>query len=322
MITYQKIQQAYQRIKSEINHTPVMTSRMLNKELGAEIYFKCENYQRIGAFKFRGAFNAISQLSPEQKKLGVITHSSGNHAQAVALAASLLNISATIVMPKNSPKVKINATQNTYGARVVLCENTVQSRQETCQRIIENEGQTLIHPYDNDEIIAGAGTAAYELLLDINDLDIIITPVGGGGLLSGTCIAAKGFNQKCKIYAGEPLNADDAYRSLISGKIQNNRNPKTIADGLRTNLCQRTFQIIKNNVNGIICVSESEIISAMRFLWERMKLVVEPSSAVPLAALKTGEIEIKDKKIGVILSGGNVDLNAFFEFLSSNISVN
>ncbi|MCF2140865.1 MAG: pyridoxal-phosphate dependent enzyme [Candidatus Lokiarchaeota archaeon] len=320
MITYQDIQQAYQRIKSEINHTPVMTSRMLNKDLGAEVYFKCENYQRVGAFKFRGAFNAISQLSHEQKKLGVVTHSSGNHAQAVALAASILHIPATIVMPENSPKVKINATQNTYGARVVLCKNTVQSRQETCQRIMENEGQTLIHPYDNDEIIAGAGTAAYELLLEVNDLDIIITPVGGGGLLSGTSIAAKGFNQNCEIYAGEPLNADDAYRSLISGKIQTNKNPITIADGLRTNLCPRTFQIIQNNVNAIVRVSEKEIISAMRFLWERMKLVVEPSSAVPLAALKTGEIEIKDKKIGVILSGGNVDLNAFFEYLSSYIA--
>lgn len=319
MITYQDILQAQQRLSSHRNHTPVMTSRTLNRELGAEIFFKCENFQRVGAFKFRGAYNAISQLSPDQRKRGVITHSSGNHAQAVALAASLLDIPATIVMPKNSPKVKFHATRDTYGAKVVLCENTVQSRQQTCQEIIEKEGQTLIHPYDNDQVIAGAGTAALELLQSEPEISILVSPVGGGGLLSGTSIAAKGFNPDINVYAGEPFKADDAYRSFHSGEIQQNLNPNTIADGLRTNLCPRTFEIIKQNVTEIVRVEESEILESMRFLWERMKLIVEPSSAVPLAALRTGEIPLTGKKVGVILSGGNVDLTAFFKLLESKI---
>ncbi|MHA1888300.1 MAG: pyridoxal-phosphate dependent enzyme [Promethearchaeota archaeon] len=319
MVTYNDIIQAHHRISSEINHTPVMTSRTLNRELNAEIIFKCENFQRVGAFKFRGAFNALSQLSSLQKASGVITHSSGNHAQAVALAASILGIPATIVMPKNSPQVKLRATRDTYGARVVQCENNVQSRQETCQQIMEKEGQTLIHPYDNDQIIAGAGTAAYELLQEYPHLELIIAPVGGGGLLSGTSIAAKGFNSKIDVYAGEPYNADDAYRSFHSGIIQKNSDPNTIADGLRTNLCPRTFQIISQNVTEIVRVGEQEILDAMRFFWERMKIIVEPSSAVPLAALRTGEIKIARKKVGVILSGGNVDLTTFFEVFWAKI---
>ncbi len=319
MITYQDILQAYNRIKDGINITPVMHSRTLNAELGAEIYFKCENFQRVGAFKFRGAYNALNQLSPEQKARGVITHSSGNHAQALALGAKLLHIPATIVMPKNSPQVKMQATRETYGAKVVLCENTIQSRQDTCQTVMEKEGQTLIHPYDNDHIIAGAGTAAYEFLNKYMEIDIILAPVGGGGLLSGTSIATKGFNPNVEVYAGEPHNADDAYRSFHSGKIEYNDNPNTIADGLRTHLCERTFKIIQKNVTEIVRVTETEIAKAMQFIWERMKIIIEPSAAVPLAALRTGEIPIENKKVGIILSGGNIDLKDFFTVLSQNI---
>lgn len=319
MVNYQDIVKAYNRIKGEINETPVLSSRTLNQELNAKILFKCENFQRVGAFKFRGSYNTISQLTQEQKIKGVITHSSGNHAQAVALASKLLGISATIVMPKNSPKVKIDATSKTYGARVVLCENTVESRHKTCEAIMKEEGQTLIHPYDNDNIIAGAGTAAFELLNKYMVFDYIFSPVGGGGLISGTSIAVKGFNPNIDIYGAEPFKADDAYRSLHSGQIETNMNPNTIADGLRTNLCPRTFSIIQNNVEDIIRVEENEIIDAMKFLWERMKIVVEPSSAVPLAAIRKKEIPIENKTIGVILSGGNIDLNQFFDLIRSNI---
>lgn len=319
MVNYQDILKAYHRIKYAINDTPVMTSRTLNNELEAQVMLKCENFQRIGAFKFRGAYNAISQLTDLQKTQGVITHSSGNHAQAVALASKLLNIPATIVMPKNSPLVKVNATRDTYGARVVLCENSIQSRQETCQAIMEKEGQTLIHPYDNDQIIAGAGTAAFEMLNKYMDFDIIIAPVGGGGLLSGTAIATKGFNPNIDVYAAEPFHADDAYRGFHSGKIETNENPNTIADGLRTHLCPRTFNIIRDNVSDIIRVKEEAIVEAMKFVWERMKIIIEPSSAVPIAALRTGELNIKNKRVGIILSGGNIDLNDFFHILSNRI---
>ena len=319
MVTYQDIQEAYDRISSEINHTPVMTSRTLNSMLNAQLYLKCENFQRIGAFKFRGAYNAISQLSDDQKSKGVITHSSGNHAQAVALTSKILGIRATIVMPEVSPQVKINATRETYGADVVLCENTVESRHETCASIMAKGGQTLIHPFDNDNIITGAGTAAYELLQGIPDLDIVIAPVGGGGLLSGTSIACKGFNSAIRVLAAEPELADDAKRSFYSGEIEFNQNPNTIADGLRTHLCPRTFAIIRSNVENIVTVKESEILQAMQFIWERLKIVIEPSSAVPLAALLTKKIAVENLKVGLIISGGNIDLTEFFSLLKKTI---
>ncbi len=318
MIQYSDIQDACNRIKGIANKTPVMTSRPLNAQLEAFVYFKCENFQRMGAFKFRGAYNAISQLSAAQKKKGIITHSSGNHAQAVALASQLLGIKATIVMPKNSPQVKVNATRG-YGAEVVFCESTLASREDTTNKLITQHGYTLVHPYDNDDVISGQGTAALELLMEVGNLDAIIAPVGGGGLLSGTAIAAKGFNPKIKIYAGEPKNADDAYRSLQAGKILTNDYPNTIADGLRTNLCDRTFNIIRQHVDQILTVTEQEILRAMRFLWERMKLVVEPSGAVSLAGVLSGQVPTKAKKIGVILSGGNVDLEDFFKILERKI---
>lgn len=318
MVDFQDILSAHKRILPYIKRTPVLSSSSINSILNSQIWFKCENFQKVGAFKFRGAMNTILQLSNEEKTKGVITHSSGNHAQAVALVSKLLKISATIVMPKNSPKVKINATRNTYKAKVVMCENTIESRQETCRKIQEKEGQTLIHPYDNNNIIAGAGTAAIELLERHPTLDIILAPVGGGGLLSGTSLAAKGLNAKIQILAGEPKNADDAYRSFISGTIQKNIHPNTIADGLRTNLCERTFNIIQKNVDRIITVNEFSIIQAMRLVWERMKIIIEPSSAVPLAVVLENQKLFWNKNIGIILSGGNVDASIFFKSLISN----
>ena len=296
-----------------------MVSRTLNARTGAEVFLKCENFQRMGAFKMRGAYNAVSQLTEEERRRGVVTHSSGNHAQALSLAARLLGVKAVVVMPKNSPQVKVSATRDTYGAEVVFCESTVKSRQETTERLIAEHDYTLIHPYDNDRVIAGAGTAALELLQDYRDLEIIVAPVGGGGLLSGTSIAARGFNASIQIYGVEPRLVDDAYRSFRSGKLESNIRIDTIADGLRTNLSERTLGYIRGNVNDIVLVSEREILDAMRFLWERMKLVVEPSGAVSLAAILTGRIAAKGKKIGVIISGGNIDIEGFFTLLAQKI---
>lgn len=320
MVTFKDVESAYERIKSVVNKTPVMTSRTLNDRLKAEVFFKCENYQRIGAFKFRGAYNALSRLSEEQSDRGVIAHSSGNHAQALALAAKLSGIKAVIVMPKSSPAVKVKATRDSYGAEVVFCENTIQSRQETSTKLIEQYGYTLVHPYDNDNIICGAGTAALELLRETGPLDMVFAPVGGGGLLSGTAIASKGLNSGVKVYAGEPEKVNDAYRSIKAGKILTNDTINSIADGLLTNLCERTFAIIRKYVEQIITVSEEEILHAMRFIWERMKMVVEPSGSVSLAAVLSGQVPVKNKKIGIIISGGNIDLDSFFAILQKRIT--
>jgi threonine dehydratase len=320
MITLKEVEDAYKRIKDTINKTPVMTSRTLNDRVKASVFCKCENYQRMGAFKMRGAYNTISQLSKEEKAKGVITHSSGNHAQAVALSARILGVKATVVMPKGSPQVKINATKG-YGAEVVLCENTLASREETTNKLIAQHGYTLVHPYDNDNIIRGAGTAAYELIKEVGDLDLVFCPVGGGGLLSGTSIATKGMCPKSKVIAVEPKNADDAFKSFQAGKVVENKTTNTIADGLRTNLCQRTFDIIKKNVDQVVLVTEQEIVDAMRFLWERMKIVVEPSGAVPLAGVLSGQVPVQGKRVGVILSGGNIDLEEFFQLMQTKIKV-
>ncbi|MHA1724595.1 MAG: threonine/serine dehydratase [Promethearchaeota archaeon] len=320
MVVYEDILETYQRIKNVINKTPVMTSRTLNAMLNAEVYLKCENFQRIGAFKMRGAYNAISQLTEEEKKRGIIAHSSGNHAQAVALAAKLLGIKATIVMPFTSPKVKVNATRDTYGAEVVLCEPTIKARSETAQKLIEQHGYTLIHPYDNENVIAGAGTAALELFDQVNGLQMVFAPVGGGGLLSGTSLFVKGYNKEIKVIGVEPKNVDDAYRSFQSGKIEVNETTNSIADGLLTNLSELTFSIIKKKVDQIITVSEREMLNAMRFAWERMKIVIEPSGACSLAGVMSKQIPVENKKIGVIISGGNVDLTDFFNLLENKIS--
>ncbi|QEE15796.1 threonine/serine dehydratase [Promethearchaeum syntrophicum] len=313
MISFDDIQNAYERIKKNVNHTPIVTSRTLNDMTKAQISLKCENMQRVGAFKFRGAYNALSQLSEEEKERGVITHSSGNHAQAVALASKILGIQATIVMPNTSPLCKVNATRKTYEANVVFCQNSQDSRRQTTEKLIEKNNYTLIHPYDNDNVIAGAGTAALEFLNEKPNLDVIMAPVGGGGLLSGSSIAVKGFNPKIIVYGAEPLNADDAYRSFNSGQVEINEDPDTIADGLRTTLCERTLQIIKENVDEIFLVSEQEIIEAMEFVWTRMKIIIEPSSAVPIAAILSGKVPIENKKVGIIISGGNFNLSEFFD---------
>ncbi len=311
MISLSDVRAAHERIKQHAIHTPVMTSSTVDSLTGCSVFFKCENFQRVGAFKFRGALNAVSLLSEEKRMHGVIAHSSGNHAQALSLAATMLGVKSTIVMPSNSPKVKVDATRG-YGAEVVFCEPTVESRVKTATELIEKHGYTLVHPYDNEYVIAGAGTAALELMTEIDTLDLIMTPLGGGGLLSGTSIAAKGLDESIGVFGVEPLNADDAYRSLQLGEIQPSINPDTIADGLKTSLCNLTFKIIQQNVDEIITVKESEIVNAMRILWERMKIVVEPSGAVPLAGLLKIHGDVEGSRIGIILSGGNVDLDALF----------
>lgn len=312
------VREAYERIKDNIVKTPVMTSNTIDGITECLVYFKCENFQRVGAFKFRGSFNTVSQLTKEERARGVIAHSSGNHAQALALAAKMLDVRATIVMPHNSPKVKVAATKE-YGAEIVFCENSTESRVSVSNELIEKYGYTLIHPYNDDRIIAGAGTAALELIEEVGQLDYIFAPVGGGGLLSGTAIAAKGLCPESKVIAVEPQNADDAYRSFKANKIFPSVNPNTIADGLRTQLGDLTFEVIKKHVDNIILVSEQEIIDAMRLFWERMKLVVEPSGAVSLAGLIKMN-EISDCRVGVIISGGNIDLSEFFEKYSKLIT--
>jgi threonine dehydratase len=289
-----------------------MTSTTLDKLTGCQVFLKCENFQRVGAFKFRGALNTVSQLPSAERERGVITHSSGNHAQALALAASMEGVKATIVMPKNSPHVKVNATRD-YGAEIVFCENSSEARVQVANDLIEKHNYTLVHPYDDERIIAGAGTCALELIEDVESVDYMFVPVGGGGLISGTSIATKGLCPKARMIGVEPEKADDAYRSFKAGKIFPSVYPNTIADGLRTQLSELTFKVIQENVDDIILVSEEEIIDAMRFLWERMKMVVEPSGAVSLAGVLKMKDELTNLRIGIILSGGNIDLTDFFE---------
>ena len=299
---------AHTRIKKDIHNTPVMTSRLINEIAGCNLYFKCENFQRMGAFKMRGALNAIHELSSEQQKLGVVTHSSGNFAQALSLAAKALEINAYIVMPSNAPKVKIAAVE-TYGGTVIKCAPTNEAREETAQQIAQTKGATFIHPSNDRAVILGQGTAAKELYEEIGDFDYLFAPVGGGGLIAGTIIAAQSFSKKTKVIGGEPFAVDDAFRSLQTGKIERNETLNTVADGLKTHLGDQNFPIIKEGVERIIRVEEAEIISAMRLIWERMKIIIEPSCAVPLAALLKEKNKFKGLKVGMILSGGNVDLD-------------
>jgi threonine dehydratase len=308
---FKEVEAAYERIKDIVNSTPVMTSSTLNEITDSECFLKCENFQKTGSFKFRGAFNALSQLSPQQKKNGVIAHSSGNHAQALALAARLLGIKAVVVMPENASPAKMAATRG-YGAQIVSSGSHPADREKTVTPLIEAHGYTLIHPYNDLKIIAGAGTAAYELVKEVRELDYVFCPVGGGGLISGTAIAAKGMLQLLQVIGVEPKNADDAYRSLDAGKIIPLENPNTIADGLRTSLGSNTFRIIKEKVDRIITASEEEIVDSMQFIWERMKLVVEPSGAVSLAGVLSRQVDLRSKRVGVIVSGGNIDLADFF----------
>lgn len=298
----------HERIKKDIHNTPVMTSRLINEIAECELYFKCENFQRMGAFKMRGALNAIHSLNTEQKKQGVVTHSSGNFAQALSLAAKALSIKAYIVMPSNAPKVKVAAVES-YGGIVIKCSPTNEAREKAAQDIVQEKGATFIHPSNDRAVILGQGTAAKELLEEIDDLDYLFAPVGGGGLIAGTIIAAQAFSKKTKVIGGEPFAVDDAYRSLQSGKIEKNKTLNTVADGLKTHLGDQNFPIIIEGIERIIRVEETEIISAMRLIWERMKIIIEPSCAVPLAALLKEKDQFKGMKIGVILSGGNVDLD-------------
>jgi threonine dehydratase len=301
------IQQAAERIKPYVHRTPVLTNESLDQRVGAQVFLKCENMQKVGAFKFRGACNAVYSLSDAEARSGVCTHSSGNHAQALALAARLRGIPAYIVMPDNAPQVKKDAVAG-YGGQITFCEPTLQARESTLERIRLDTGATVIHPYNDERVIAGQGTAALELLEDVPDLDVIITPVGGGGLLSGTAIAATESKKGIRVIAGEPELADDAYRSMQAGEILPSVNPKTVADGLLTSLGTLTFPIICERVEQIVTVSEQGIIDSMKFIWERAKLVIEPSAAVAVAVLWEKKIDLTGLKVGVILSGGNVDL--------------
>jgi threonine dehydratase len=302
------IREAAGRIGSYAHRTPVLTCSGLDAMTGAELFFKCENLQKVGAFKFRGAANTVFSLSGEEAARGVATHSSGNHAQALALAARLRGIPAVIVMPENSPKVKVAAVRD-YGARIVFCPPTQKDRERTLQKVVAETGATFIHPYDNPGVIAGQGTCALELLEQVPDLEAIIAPVGGGGLLSGTALCCHYLRPGVRVIAAEPKGADDAFRSFRDGRIYPSENPRTVADGLRTSLGALTFPIIRRHVERIVTVEEESIVAAMRHIWERMKILVEPSAAVPLAALLDGGFQARGR-IGVILSGGNVDLDA------------
>src|SRR5438477_2577742 len=303
------IRAAHKRIQPYIHRTPVLTSSRLNQATGASLFFKCENFQKIGAFKARGAANAVFSLDDATARRGVATHSSGNHGAAVARAAKLRGVPAHIVMPSNSAKVKIRAVES-YGAHVVFCEPTEEAREATCADVIAKTGATLIHSFENENVIAGQGTAAVEFLEDVPDLDVVMCPVGGGGLLAGTALAAKSIRPKIKVITVEPANADDAAQSFRAGKRIVTKKEFTIADGLRTNVGERTFPIIQRYVDDVVTVSEDAIVSAMRTIWETMKIVIEPSAAVPYAAIAEHKIDIGGKRAGIILTGGNVDLDA------------
>ncbi len=300
------INEAHDRIKPFIHRTPILTSRQLNRIFGCELFFKCENFQKVGAFKFRGAANAVLLLSEEEKKRGVVTHSSGNHAAALSLAARMSGIKAYIVMPENAPDVKKNAVAS-YGAEITFCKPTLQSREETAIRIIEETGATLIHPYDNFNVICGQGTASLELLQDYPGLDIIVAPIGGGGLISGTSTAVKACGGGVKVIGAEPLNANDAYISFTTGNLTHSVNPVTVADGLLTSLSELTFSIIRKNVDQIFTAGEESIIKCMLLVWERMKIIIEPSSATVLAIIMENPEYFSGRKTGLIISGGNVD---------------
>ena len=305
--TFADIEKAHERIRSYIHHTPVMTSKSINEIVGAELFFKCENLQKVGAFKFRGACNSVFSLSDEEAKNGVCTHSSGNHAAALALAARMRGVPAYIVMPENAPEIKKKAVAG-YGAQITFCEPTQAARESTLANVARQTGATEIHPYNYFNVICGQGTAAKELIEDTGNLDIVMAPVGGGGLLSGTALSTRALLPKARVIAAEPAGADDAFRSFYSKTLHPSVAPKTIADGLLTSLGSLTFPIVLENVDQIVTVSEDNIVAAMRMIWERMKIIIEPSSAVPLAAILENKAEVKGKKVGIILSGGNVDL--------------
>jgi threonine dehydratase len=316
--TWDAIEAAHKRIGPRIHRTPVLRSATLDEMCGAELFFKCENLQKTGSFKIRGATNAIFSLSDEEAGRGIVTHSSGNHAAAVSCAAAWRGVPAWIVMPKNAPTVKCKAVE-VYGGKITFCEPKVSARQEAAARIQVETGAVMIHPYDDDRIIAGQATAAKELLEEVNGLDAVLAPVSGGGLLSGTALSAKFMRPEICAYGCEPAKADDAFRSLQSGTLQSLESSDTIADGLRASLAPRTFAILQKHLSGIFLVSEEEIVNAMALIWERLKVITEPSSAIALAPLLRREVvqtiqqggsDAERPRIGIVLSGGNVDLRA------------
>lgn len=315
-IDLESIQAAADRIAPYVVRTPVLTSHSLDQASGASVFLKCENFQKIGAFKFRGAMNAVLLLDDSQRKRGVITHSSGNHGQALAKAGQMLGVPVCVVMPRTAPAVKRRATED-FGAIVELCEPTQQARESTVQRLIDQHGYEMVHPFNDWRVIAGQGTAALELLEQSGPLDVVIAPIGGGGLASGTSIAVKSLSPGTRVIGVEPARADDAMRSMISGKIESSGDPKTMADGLRTSLGDKTFAVIQKNVDEIVTATEEEMLAALRFVWERFKIIIEPSCAVPVAPVLHRNLDLAGKRVGIIITGGNVDLDAYFDSLKA-----
>ena len=308
-VTKQDLINSHNRIKPFIHDTPVLTSNYVNEITGGEVYFKCENFQKMGAFKMRGAANAILRLSDEQKSNGVVTHSSGNHAQAISLAAKKIGIKAYIVMPSNAPEIKKEAVKG-YGGELIECESNLEAREAAAKDVVHSKNATFIHPSNNLDVIIGQGTASKELIEQYGSFDHILVPIGGGGLIAGSALAAKYFGDNCSIIGTEPFEVDDAYRSLISGKIETNITTNTIADGLRTQLGDKNFPIILNEVKKIIRITEDEIIDSMKLIWQRLKIICEPSCSLPLAGIIKNKDEFKGKKIGVVITGGNIDLDS------------
>ena len=309
MLNLDAICAAHERIRPHIHRTPVLTSERLDAANGASLFFKCENFQKVGAFKARGATNAVFALDEQTARRGVATHSSGNHAAALARAAKRRGIAAHIVMPSNSSKVKVRAVEG-YGGRIIFCEPNQRAREEACERVIAETGATLIHPFENEDVMAGQGTIAVELLEDVPELALLLCPVGGGGVLSGTAVAAKSMCPNIKVIATEPAGADDAAQSFHRQRHVHQEKKNTIADGLRTDLGEPNFALIQRYVDDVVTVSEESIVAAMREIWETMKIVVEPSGAVPYAAIIEGKVDCRSKRVGIILTGGNVDLDA------------
>ena len=307
MVTYNDIEKAHQRISEHIHNTPILTSKSLDNELGSNLFFKCENFQKTGSFKIRGATNSILQLKHTEIKNGIITTSSGNHGAAVAFIANKIGASSKIIMPNNTPKNKIENVER-YGGEIFYCEPNIKSREDTLKKIVQKSGGSIVHPYNDEKIIAGQGTAAKELIEKVPNLDAIICPVSGGGLLSGTLLAAKNLKPGIKVFGAEPENADDTYRSILNNKIMSNKTTDTIADGLRAQVGTITFPIIKENVDKILLVSEEMIVSSMYMIWQRLKIIIEPSCSIVLAALILNSKKFLNKKVGLILTGGNYDL--------------
>ena len=314
-VTLETIREAAGRLAPWVHKTPVLTSRTLDGRCGGSVFFKCENFQKVGAFKFRGAMNALLQLDETHRAAGVVTHSSGNHGQALAAAGQILGIPVCVVMPRTAPAVKRAAVEG-YGARVVACEPTLAAREAAVDREIATLGLHLVHPFDDWRVIAGQATAAWELMDQAGPLDLVVCPVGGGGLASGTALAVKGRSPSTLVFGAEPERADDAKRSLASGRIEPSGDPHTISDGLRTSLGTKTFAVLSRHLDGVVTANEAETIEAMRFVWERLKIIIEPSCAVPVAPVLFSHLDVVGMRVGIILTGGNVDLEPMFRALS------